>query len=132
MIAGFFTLLALVFFGYLDKIFVENRVNSGYQKLLDIREGNLGLYDIQKKVNNARFDLLLADVFFTPFSLFSGEKINSVTHVIAGGKYLSKSLDDMLSLTQKIQDFTQEKPIGKIYFTQLFVNIYEELKSIQE
>lgn len=122
---------AVVFLGYLDKIIVENRVNAGYQKLINIREGNLSLSEIQKNVNNARFDLLIADTLFFPFSLFSGTQINSVEHVIAWGRYLSKALDNMLSLAQKTQEFTQEKPLQKIYFTQLFLNIFEEIQSIE-
>ena len=127
----FFIFLGILFFGYLDKIFVENRVNAGYQKLLDIREGNLSLQEIQKKVNNARFDLLLAHTFFLPFALFPGDKIDSVEHVIAGGKYLSQSLDNILSLSQNIEDFITQKPLSKIYFTQLFVNIFDELEQIE-
>ena len=128
----FAVLISSVFLLYLDKIFVENRVNAWYQKLVDIREGHLDLSAVQKKVNNARFDLLLADVFFIPFNILPWDKIYSVWHVISGGRYVSRSLDDMLSLYSKVDNFIEEKSLKNIYFTQLFLNISPELWDIEK
>jgi len=125
------SLLILVWLGFLDKALVENRVNAGYQKLIDIKEWELSLWEIQKKVNNSRFDLLIADTFFSPFSLFPGSQINSVDHVIAWWRYLSKALDDMLALYTKTRWFIDEKSFSNIYFSQLFVNVSPELLSIE-
>lgn len=123
--------VAVIFLGYLDKLFIENRVNAGYQKLLDIREGNISLEEVQKKVNNARFDLMLADTFFLPFALFPGNQINSVQHIISWGKYLSVWLDDTLALQSQVQSFVQEKSVKNVYFTQLFMNISDEIEDIK-
>ncbi len=125
------SMLLIFWFWYLDKIIVENRVNAWYEKLIDIRQWNLSLYEIQKNVNNARFDLLISDVFFSPFSIFPGDQIHSVDNVIAWGRYLSKSLDNMLALYSKTRDFIDEKSLSNIYITQLLENISPELRNIE-
>ena len=125
------TLCLILLFWYLDKIFVETRVNAGYKKLIEVRQGALDYESLHQKINNARFDLLLADTFFMPFQIFPWEKIDSVQHIISWGRHLSHGLDDMLGLYKKIEAFTQQKSIEDIYFTQLFTNIAPELKDIE-
>lgn len=124
-------LVSFIYLSYLDKLIVEKKVNAGYSKLIQIKDGHLSLSEIHKEINNARFDLLLADVFFTPFSLFSGDKIDSVEHVISWGRYLSRSLDDLLALYVKTDKFIAEKSLQRVYFTQLLSNIFPELQNIE-
>ena len=124
----FFVVISVI---YLDKIFVENRVNAGYEKLLEVREWSISLEQIQKNINNSRFDLLLADTFFTPFKIIPWEKINTAQFVIAGGRHLTRALDDVLWLYDTVNDFAQEKWLWDIYFTQLFENIAPELQDIE-
>lgn len=51
--------------------------------------------------------------------------------MISGGRYLSTSLDKVMSLYQSIESFISEKSIHQIYFTQLFLNIYPEILQIE-
>lgn len=114
------------------KYVVENRVNAWYEKLLTIRQSGTNLEQLQKNINNARFDLLLADMLFSPFRLFGWETIDSVWHVISGWRYLSKWLDDSLALYSHTTQFIDRKDLNNIYFTQLLLNISPNLLSIQE
>lgn len=127
MVIFFFIILVWL----LDKVFIENRVNAGYKKLIDIREGNIWAHEIHKKINNARFDFILANAAFTPFRIFSTQKIRSVHHVIAGGKYLSRSLDEIFSLYNTSEEYIGEKNISKIYFTELLEAIRPNLANIE-
>lgn len=130
-----FTWIVLIMFilllWFVDKNIVENRVNAGYWKLLEIKRWEVNLAWIQKNINNARFDLLLSDILFTPFKIFPGEKINSVQYVISAGRHLSRWLDDTLWLYSAVDTFIGEKSIKNIYFTQLFLNLYPNLTEIQ-
>lgn len=121
-----------IFSWAITKALIENRVNSGYEKLLLVKAWGEELTQVQKNVNNARFDLLFADILFTPFKVFPGNKIDSVDYVISGGRHLSRGLDDILALYSKIDWFIQEKSLNQIYFTQLFLNIYPNLKDIEK
>ena len=125
-------LIFCLLLGFLDKIIIENRVNAGYEKLLQVKQGIGWLELIQKNVNNSRFDLLISDILFTPFKIFPGEKISSVKHVISWWRYVSRWLDDSLGLYSSIEEFTKEKQLNKIYFTQLFLNIYPTLEEIKK
>ena len=127
---------ALIFFicfiwWYIGKTLVESRVNSGYSKLIEVREWSIELWQIQRNINNARFDLLLADIFFTPFKIFPGDTINSAENIISGWRYLSYALDKLLSLYSTFEGYTSQKDISQIYFTQLFSNISPILRDIE-
>jgi hypothetical protein len=125
-------LLFILCLWFIDKIIIENRVNAGYERLLEVKQWKGGLEQIQKSVNNARFDLLLSDVLFSPFKMFPWDKISSVKHAISWWRYLSHSLDDTLWLYTSIEKFIDRKSLNKIYFTQLFLNIYPKLKEIDD
>lgn len=117
---------------WLDKIFVENRVISGYQKILNIRQESSNLEELSKNINNARFDFLLADILFTPFRLLPHQDVRNGWHAISAGKYLTKSLDLGLSVYHKTEDFVQKKDIEDIYFTQLLENIAPKFQDIEK
>jgi len=114
------------------KFIIENRVNAWYEKLLSLTDGGNNINILQKNINNARFDLLLADILFVPFRLFWWEKIDSVWHVISWWRYLSKWIDDTLALYSHTSSFIERKDLKNIYFTQLLLNISPNLKSIEE
>jgi len=126
------TFLSLLFVGILSKSIIENRVNSWYEKLLLVKNGGASIGEIQKNVNNARFDFFVADVLFFPYSFLPWEKINSVEDVISGGRYISKWLDQSLNLYSKIDNFTSSKKLSEIYFSQLFLNIYNDIYDIRD
>lgn len=121
-----------IFSAFLSKIIIENRVNAWYEKLLLIRQGNMSFEEIRKNINNARFDFFLSDVLFAPFSLLPDEKIYSVKHVIAWGRDVSKGLDEISSLYNKIYNYSSQKKLSNIYFSQLFLNIYNDVAEIRD
>lgn len=120
-------LIFSIVYAFFAKIIIENRVNSGYEKLILVKHGNLDFQEIHKNINNARFDFILSDILFTPFSFIPSVKISSVNHVISWGKHISTSLDQILWLYEKIYAYTNKKEIGQIYFTQLLLNIYNDV-----
>lgn len=113
------------------KLIIEWRVNAWYTKLLSIKQWEISLDDISKNINNARLDFFIADILFTPFSFLPWEKINSIDNVISGGRYLSKSLDKWLWLYHTVHKFTEEKRLEQIYFSELFLNTYNDIKNIR-
>jgi len=113
------------------KLLAENRVNAGYEKLLSLKDSSSSIGDVQKIVNNARFDFFVADICFIPFRIIPGEKINSVNHVIKWGKYLSTWLDNTLSLYQDVHSYIENKNISSIYFTELFSTLKSDFTSIE-
>lgn len=121
----------VVMLWWTTKLVIESQVNSGYSKLLAVKEWSLSLIEIQKNINDARFSFFLSDILFSPFSYLPGEKIDSVYHAIKGGKHLSKWLDDSMALYTKVDTFMAEKTLSEIYFTQLFLNIYNDLIEIE-
>lgn len=123
--------LCVILFWMLSKIIIENRVNSWYEKLLSVKNGSLSLEEIQKNINDARFSFFIADTLFFPFSILPGEKINTTWHAIKWWKYLSKWLDQSLNLYSKIDSYISQKSLWEIYFTQLFLNIYNDISDIE-
>jgi len=121
----------LGWFLFLDKLIVENRVNAWYEKLVSIKSGGYNLEEIKKQVNNARFDLFLADILFYPFRLLPGEKIDSISHVISGWRYITKSMDDALGLYTFTDEYINTKGLKNIYFTELLEILRPDLKDIE-
>lgn len=125
-------ILFLWLYWFWSKLIIENRVNAWYEKLLSIRENTNWLSDIQKNINNARFDLLLADILFTPYKIFSWDRIDSVGNVISGWRHLSKWLDDTLALYTHTNKYIDSSDIENVYFTQLLLNVFPNLESIRD
>lgn len=65
----------ILLFLSINALVVENRVNAGYEKIISLNAGQADISYVKKLVNDARFDFLLSDILFTPFKLFSTEKI---------------------------------------------------------
>lgn len=126
-----FIFIFVILFWFFSKFIIENRVNSWYQKLLMVKNGSLPLEEIQKNINDARFSFLIADVLFTPFQMIPWEKITTTKHAIKWWKYISKWLDQSLNLYSKVSDYVSEKKLSDIYFTQLFLNIYNDIWEIK-
>jgi len=126
----FFMFLCLLLFCL--KISAESRVNSWYERLLSLKQWGMDISEIQKTVNNARFDFSMANIYFTPFKILPWEKIDSVWHVISWGKYLSLWLDKSLSISHNIWSYLEDKNISSIYFTELFKSLESDLIAIEE
>lgn len=112
------------------KFIVESRVNSAFSQLLEIKQGNLSPNEMAQKINNARFNLMLADIVFSPFSVIPAEKTQSVDHLINAGRSLSRAGDKALFLYSQTRAFTDSKDLEEIYFSQLLLNIYPLIDEI--
>ena len=123
-IVGFFVFAGM--FLYLDKLFVENRVNAGYEKVISLQDTGYDIKKIRRTVNNSRLDFMLAHLWFLPFSLIDNSKIKNADAIIKGWKYLTESLDDALFVFKKTENFINKKGIYDIDFTQLLLNLKSE------
>ncbi len=129
----FLILVVIVgFLWFLDKNFVENRVNAWYEKLFDAFTGTWDIQQAKHDVNDARFDFLVSDVFFTPFKIFWSEKVQNAYHIIKWGKKLTLSLDSIFEMYQETLNFVATKNIEEIYFTQMFQNLQWELLKTED
>jgi len=131
----FYTILIILWLSlllYLDKIVIEARVNSGYNKLTSIAKEIGGIEGTKKLVNDARFDFLVSDILFTPFKFLTGQKIWNGYHAIKWWKMLTKSLDNIFAMYDKVLIFIDTKDIKNIYFTQLLTNLSPEFLNIED
>ena len=109
---------------FLTKHTIESRVNNGYTILQDISHGGKSFDEIRKAVNQARFDFLVADILFTPFRFLNDDRISSVSHMIQGGRSLTYTLDNSISLVAKLWEFVDDKNPMDIYW----VHVLHRLK----
>ncbi|MCH8518319.1 DUF4012 domain-containing protein [Candidatus Gracilibacteria bacterium] len=128
-LGGYISLLLICISGaflllFATKHTIETRVNRGYATLQNISQGGNSFEEIRKGVNQARFDFLLADIFFTPFRLLGDTRMVSVSNVIGGGRYLSYTLDHSMSLMTQIESFTRSRNPTEIYW----VHVLERLR----
>jgi len=122
----------IIFYIAMTAIIVENRVTSGYDKILGLQEKTSSVSWVRQDINNARFDFIVSDIFFTPFKLFSSHTIDTWYHAIKWWRMLTKSLDTSLQVYEKTLSFFEKKPLEEIYFTQLFQNIHDDFIRIED
>lgn len=121
----FISILACIFFVYigLSKFVVENRMNSGFETLLSIKEEGFNDTLIKEKIYDADLDFKIATLFFMPFEIFPTKNVRDAHHIISGSRSLTKTLRDAFELYEETENFMQEKWLQEIYFSQLFENI---------
>lgn len=117
--------IIFIIFLFIDKIFVEQIVNSGYQKLISVKEAK-DLKDIKLKINNSKFDFLLWDILFKPFLLIPNDNIKNWYYIIKGWKYLTTLWDNLLQIYSESKNFIDNKWINNVYLTNLLYNLKPE------
>lgn len=124
MISAAFLLL------FVTKFTIESKVNSGYQILQEMSKGWQEFTSIAKNINRARFDFLLADTLFTPFRVLSDPRLDSVENVIFGGRQLTYTLDNWLSLLIQIEAFVRSRNPTNIYWVHLLERLRPNISRI--
>jgi len=124
MISAAFLLL------FVTKFTIESKVNSGYQTLQEISKGWQEFTLIAKNINRVRFDFLLADTLFIPFRALSDPRLESVGNVISGGRELTYTLDNWLSLLIQIEAFMRSRNLTDIYWVHLLERLRPNISRI--
>jgi len=107
----FVSILACILFLYvaLSKFVVENRMNSGFETLLSIKEEGFNDTLIKEKIYDADLDFKIATLFFMPFEIFPTKNVRDAHHIISGSRSLTKTLRDAFELYEETENFMQEK-----------------------
>ncbi len=122
----FFFLIIFWILWFWSKNFVEFRVKLGYQRLIEIKEKPHDIEFVKKQVNDAKFDFSISDIVFFPFSFLDTLQINNAYNIIKWWKYITKALDDGLSIYDKVLVFIDKNKIEEIRLTWLLLNLKEE------
>ncbi|PID87500.1 hypothetical protein CSB07_00845 [Candidatus Gracilibacteria bacterium] len=117
LIILFFTIL------YINKIVVVNYVNSGYKKLISIKENPTDIIYVKKVLNDAKFDFLVGNTLFKPFLLLNNDSINNGYHLISGGTEITKIGDNLVNILFLTKKFLSYKGIENTYVTNLLSNL---------
>ena len=119
--------LLLLFF---NKIIIENLVNSWYKSLLSIKNRDINIEDIERKINNAKLNFIVADVLFKTFLFIPSKEIKSWYHAISWWKDITKLWDELLQIYSEIEDLVNKKWIENIITTNLILNLKKDFLNL--
>ncbi|NDK08394.1 DUF4012 domain-containing protein [Candidatus Gracilibacteria bacterium] len=97
-IVTIFVLLCVI---WLCKIVIENKVNSGYQNLIEIRNTKDEKV-IKELISNSINDFRIASFLFKPFSLIPTEKVQVPSHIIDGGKQIAYTMNNLIKVYNNV------------------------------
>lgn len=127
LIITLISLIFIVWLAFLDKIIIENRINSWYKKLISIKDNFWDTDYISKTINDAKFDFILADILFKPFLIINNNDINNWYHIINWGKKITNLIDESFRNYILINNLIEEKNwIENIKVTNLLYNMQDE------
>lgn len=126
----FAVLILLILF--LMKVLVTAYVESGYKRLLEVKQEAWNITLMQKNLNDARFDFIMADILYYPLSWIPHRDIKNGYHIIQWWKNLTELWDDIFWLYEGINDLAAEKWIENISYTRLLKNISWEFIETQD
>jgi len=115
---------------YTDKLLVEHFVNKWYTTLISIKEAQ-NEKEVQKKLNDAKFDFIIWDFLYTPFKILPGSTIKTWTHVIEWWKELARFGDESMKLYSLLKIFFDQKWIENVSVTHLIENLYPHLSDLE-
>ena len=125
------TLFALAIILWIDKLLVTSYLESGYKRLLKIKQDSGNIAQMQQNLNDARFDFIMADILYYPFRIIPHKQVWNGHHIIKGWKNLTELWDDMFALYSGISELAVEKGIGNISYINLLKNIAPEFRSTE-
>lgn len=125
------TILLIWFFLLIDKYIVENRINSWYQKILQIKDNSWNIEYVEKNINDAKFDFILSDILFKPFLLIPNKNIKNWYNILLGWKNITKLLDEWIHTYIATKTFIDNKGwLDNIELTNLLVNLRPDLAKL--
>lgn len=118
-------IFAIIFiFLFIDKLIIENRINSWYKKLLSISENSWDINSVTKKINNSKFDFILADILYIPLKFIPNNNIKNWYYIIQWWRYLTKFLDKFIQVYVATKEFIDKSWwIENIELTNLLNNL---------
>lgn len=112
------------------KIVVENKVNSWYQNLIEIkdtRDENV----IKKLVSQSINDFRVASFLFKPFSLFPSEKIEIPKHVIYWWKQIAFTMNNLIKVYNNVNINIKKDWINNVEITSILSASKNEVFAIE-
>lgn len=120
----------IVFFWFIlfSKFIIEFNVNSGYNKLIEIKnEDTTNMSDlVESSINN----FSIANAFFSPFIIIPSEKINTPKHIIDWWKNIAYTIKDLLEVYKQLDSQIKKYWIKNIELTSLLHENEESIKKI--
>ncbi|MFK7780542.1 MAG: DUF4012 domain-containing protein [Candidatus Gracilibacteria bacterium] len=117
-----FLIIGLLLF--IDKYIVENKINSGYEKILSIKDNSGNIDFIKKNINDAKLDFIIGDLLFKPFLLIPNKNIENGYNALLGGKNLTKLIDKSVQIYTGIKKLIDIKGgIENVQLTNLLENL---------
>lgn len=128
-ISIFFSLLLLLWI--LDKFVVENRINSGYKKLIEIKKNSWDINLVTKNINDSKFDFILSEILYSPFTFIPNNNIKNWYYIIQWWKNLTKLLDDSIHIYLAAKNFIDKSGwIENIELTNLLANLKNDYSNL--
>ena len=133
---NFFNKILIVFsllasFLFIDKYLVEYKINSGYDKILSIKDNSWDIDFVKSSINNAKFDFIVWDILFKPFLMIPNENIKNWYYVLQWWKDLTKLLDKSIQMYLATKEFIENNGwIEEIRLTNLLSNLRYDFSEI--
>jgi hypothetical protein len=123
--------LIILFFLVIDKLIVENRINSWYKKILSIKENSGDIEFVRKNINDARLDFILSDILFKPFLFIPNNNIRNWYYILKWWKDLTKLLDKTIQTYFSTKKFIDTSWwLENIKLTNLLSNLRSDFSKI--
>ena len=126
---GIYLLIAIATI-YTDKLLVEHFVNQWYATLVSIKEAK-NEQEVKQKLNDAKFDFIIGNFFYTPFKILPGNTIQTGTHVIEWWLEITRFGDESMKLYSLLKIFIEERGIENISVSYLIRNLHPYLSDLE-
>ncbi|MDD3646859.1 MAG: DUF4012 domain-containing protein, partial [Candidatus Gracilibacteria bacterium] len=121
--------ILLVFFIILgDKFLIEYLVKSSFYKLENIEKVS-SFNELEDDINDAKINLIFADIFFKPFSIIPNREIKNANAAISVGKESSILLGELLKQYNSVKNQLLENTSEEIYKSEI---LEEKLVYLEE
>jgi len=114
--------IAFILFLLIDKFIVEYNINSGYKKIISLKESK-NIQDAQLLVNNAKLNFIIWDFLFKPFLLIPNNNIEIWYNIIAWWKRLASLWDNLLQIYVDFSSFINGKWLNNVLISNLLLNL---------
>lgn len=125
-------ILLVIFFLLCTLSFIiEHETKEWYNKLLSIKENSWDISYIQDALNSAKFDFILADILFKPFTLIPNDNIKNWYYILEWWKNLTKFLDNWIQSYIWLKKFiTKSWWIDNIKLTNLLLSTKKDINTL--
>ena len=126
-------LLIIIFLWITFKYIIEDRIKSGYTKILSIKNNSWDINFIKKQINDAKLDFIISNILFKPFLLINNDNINNWYYILKWSIKLIKFLDKSLQSYSIIKEYINQKwGIDNINLTGLLTNLKPDILELKQ